>query len=136
MTDFLYLLSKYSSPIDRVQKRLQDKKMNMHRLIQRVWKNIFFKMLKVLFQMHWKIEKIYVKNKGIETIKRIRFSKNIGKKRSQHPSLLEEIETEMKQVVDIVIREMNQRFTRLHILDDKFGFQGINCLLYFVMLLI
>ena len=45
--------------------------------------------------------------------------------------MLEEIETQMKQVVDIVIREMNQRFTRLHILDEKFGFLlDINGLLY------
>ena len=45
--------------------------------------------------------------------------------------MLEEIETQMKHVVYIVIREMKQRFTRLHILDEKFGLLlDINGLLY------
>ena len=45
---------------------------------------------------------------GVETIKRIRFAKNIGEKSPKHPSLLEEIETQMKQVVNICINTRNE----------------------------
>ena len=134
--DFLCLVTFWTTflcPIDRVQKRLQDKSMNFHEA------SLDIKSLEEhLLENGDTIISDAIKNGAelcnewnIETTKRIRFKKRKDEERIQYPSLLDDIKMQMKEIIVIIVKEMNERFTRLHDLDSKFGFLlDVNQLFY------
>ena len=134
--DFLCLVTFWTTilcPLDRVQKRLQDKSMNFHEA------SLDIKSLEEHFLENGDtIISDAIKNGAelcnewnIETTKRIRFKKRKDEERIQYPSLLDDIKMQMKEIIVIIVKKMNERFTRLHDLDSKFGFLlDVNQLFY------
>jgi hypothetical protein len=127
--DFLCLLCFWVyilTPIDRVQKRLQDKKMNFHEaaLDIKALEEHFIKNGSTIISEAIENGKISCSKWNVETEKRKRFqiTKEVDQERIKYPSLFDDIKTQMEEAIEILIQEMSERFTRLHDLDNKFGF--------------
>lgn len=127
--DFLILLgfwNKVLISIDRVQKRLQDSSMNFHdaALDLKALRDHFNDEREALVTESLEVGLRLCQEWEVETERRPRQKKRMAGETSRDAGLTDkqEIERVMKGTIDRLYMEMDERFTRLHDTDEKFGF--------------
>lgn len=127
--DFLTLLgfwNKVLIHIDRVQKRQQDPSMNFHdaALDLKVLRDHFDDEREVLVSESLEEGLGLCQEWNVKVERRQRRKKQMAGENSRNDGLTvkKEIERVMKETLDRLHREMDERFIRLHDIDAKFGF--------------
>lgn len=127
--EFLTLLGFWTNvllPIDRVQKRLQDPAMNFHdaALDLESLRDHFYNERERLVSKALEVGLNLCQEWEVETERRPRRKKTMAGETSKDAGLktTQEIERAMKETIDRLHTEMDDRFTRLHDTDAKFGF--------------
>ncbi|XP_065077070.1 52 kDa repressor of the inhibitor of the protein kinase-like [Ochlerotatus camptorhynchus] len=127
--EFLTLLGFWTNvllPIDRVQKRLQDPAMNFHdaALDLESLRDHFYNERERLVSKALEVGLNLCQEWEVETERRPRRKKTMAGETSKDAGLKTTQETEraMKETIDRLHTEMDDRFTRLHDTDAKFGF--------------
>lgn len=127
--DFLILLvfwNKLLTRIDRVQKRLQDPKMNFHDAAEdlKALRDYFHEDREVIVGESLEEGLLLCQEWNIRVERRPRPKKRMSDEKLRDEPLAADLEIEriMKQTVDRVQREIDDRFTRLRDTDALFGF--------------